>query len=427
MFEGTPQVDLGSETGPLVELQPMPLRLALGSWFLPLLAGLGSTISMLLVLAIEAPELQWMLAGSVLVVAVVAAALLIRRSRSRTWLRPHQLGLMLQRGGRTSVIVYSAIHDLTLDDREMLDNGAPVGRDRRLVLRHSGGRLFLRQAFMTAGEDHYAVLLDQLVAAVADAVEARIGGGGVLTGKGWLINAMGLRIGSRAESLPLSEVAWLGRFQHRFCLWRRGESRPFLVVPRPSRNAVLLAELAGRQITEDPTAAPADPLGRLLFVRRGPLYWLWLLSGLIALATLGASGVIFWQRDRLTDELLAALLFLVMIGLLLAVATVLGAVARHEFYQAGIVQRGLFGRSELLWSELRAIAYSTDRRYIDGTYSHTSYKLRLEPATGGRLRLAGRSRGSDEDLAALVRHISTVVHRMEELEQEAGRERYTVS
>src|SRR5262249_24268173 len=86
--------------------------------------------------------------------------------------------------------------------------------------------------------DPMAQLWYRISLALARRARTNLTRGGRLEGDGWHLDAEGLHHGG--EVIPhnrLSHLTWYGRF---VCVWKDADERPFLRVPRGSRNAAPL-------------------------------------------------------------------------------------------------------------------------------------------------------------------------------------------
>ncbi len=147
--------DLGPAPGPEVELRPPPLTVYAGSLAMVAAGGLTAALAIAIAVAHGRAATGTVVGVAALGTALLAAgtALLWRRSRQRGTLRLHERGLALRRRGRAQAVAFATVDRLTVDERERLANGVPVGRSQRVVLAGRDGSLAFSHLAAVAGPD----------------------------------------------------------------------------------------------------------------------------------------------------------------------------------------------------------------------------------------------------------------------------------
>jgi hypothetical protein len=387
-----------------VEVRPLPLKFYAGSIALAIVSVVVLAFGGWLVSRPKdrEPGTVFLVIGAVLGVAPVVN--FSRRARRRMTLEADAQGLTVTRtGGDPERHAYDEVEWVTLDEKEKLDNGEPVGWMRRLAVRATSGTLAV-EAFSGVGRaDDMALFLALVLEGCADAAEARLKRGLEIRGRGWALNHAGFRAPGMTAPVPLGAIAKADRFQGHVALWRRGEDRPFFAVAEGTENARTLIALVSRAAADQPLEPlGSGQLGRVLFEKtsldvRG-----------IAYLVLGA--LMAFAGYMVKDLLLPFAAFLGAGGVGLAGFGFWTLTRSIRIHEGGIVSRSLLGERVLFYRDVARFAYGTTRHYVKGSYAGTQLAMKLVPEGGGPpIRFSTAMRGSDADLDALRDHIAQTV------------------
>jgi hypothetical protein len=206
----------------------------------------------------------------------------------------------------------------------------------------------------------------RLIAGLCQRTCRDLAAGAELRGCGWRLAATGVhyRRGLRRHLVPLHEVTWVHHINGLVCLWQGNQERPFLSLADNSLNALTLLGLVPALRQGDPlfAAPPAErPLGRQLFRLSG---WWWPVLGL-ALFFLILPLLALLPRDEGFRILAAMVLIFLTLPLLALVGVNLLHLGRYRLsvHTDGIVQHNLWGRRQLLYSEIGTLVWGASSCY----------------------------------------------------------------
>jgi hypothetical protein len=274
--------------------------------------------------------------------------------RQREWLEVTLTGFVLSRQGRRRVYSDSQLvglaHHVTC---------GPEGKVKhRLVLEVAADeteRIDCHYTVTNAQPDPLAGFVARLVNALAAKAERDLQNGSTFRGKGWSLDARGLRKGR--ETHPLDQVSWAGFYDRHLCLWRGDEERPFLRLPEESRNVLPLGELLRQRVRRRPdhdTPSPGLPLGRLLLERRSAGFYFG-----VGVAVAGGLGVLLClgmaMRKWLPHERPPLYAFAVAFACGSGIGGVIAYSGRFgwlRFHERGVSQTGRMGDRRLLYTEI---------------------------------------------------------------------------
>jgi hypothetical protein len=396
MYEMGTEARLGPAVGSPVLLEPIPLRNALGPGSLVLLSlillgfgawgmSAGGDWGMLTVILPGGLGLFTLAAGAVL---------FYLRARSRGSLALYEQGFVCESAGRRTAVRFDEVDSLALRQTSRTSYGTLVGMDRRATVRSPAGTLRFSQFSPTGKADSVAPVLNDLVGRLADVAEGRMRGGGSLDGPGWSLGPGGFSAKAGEIPVPATQLARAGLFEHKVSLWRDGDERPFFSVRDAAPNALVLGRLVQRLVRGKPETAAAGELGRVLFVRRSRKSAVYTVLGGLALLAL---GFFLGSRNVAGNDRLIALGMSVA-GIVCLPASVLlwfKACRRHE---NGLSMTTLFGRREILYTDVERMSYSAVRHYHNGIYTGTQILLAAYPAAGKPIVFSAHSRGDSEDI-----------------------------
>ncbi len=390
---------IGSPVLEPIQLAPIPLSHHVGSIALILL-GL-----VLLAIGVALAAADKNLAGGLgaglpgLAILGTGIALLVERSRQRQALTVHGGGISLQRKGVTRALAFADLSDLSLLDKEVLNNGNPVGRVRKLELRGAGRTLKIHSYVALGASDPVGRAIDDIVARRSESAEGQLASQ-PLRGKGWTLD--GQRLHTKRGEVSLNELACASQFDNQVLLWRRDESEPVVAIPAESANARILLRLAAKRC--EGKEAKVAGLGRILF-SRGSSTAIKVAAVLLLPTILPgiAAGVAEGGSPSLMVPGLCA-------GLVIAAAGI-GYVfrVRIQVFEAGVRKRGLIATRELRFSEVVGFTQNGVRHYYNGAYTGTSHSMSFDPIEGKPIKHSWRTQGSDEEMDRLREHVSRVV------------------
>jgi hypothetical protein len=392
------QARLGSALSAPASFSPPPLKYYAGSIVLVLLGlAAGAFVFM-----------SGARGGGGIALAVTSALclaaggfFLVRRGANRGTVQAFEHGLVVVRGGRSASFPFDEMQGLQIAEKEQLDNGVRAGVRRRVRLRSRTAQTAFDAFARDGAADPVGMALQSALDQGAARVSALVGAGGLLAGKGWTLDAEGLRRG-RGPAVPLDDLARVAIFQGQVRLWRGSEPESFMGVPAGSVNARLLHALVSRRVAGKPAhPLPDGELGRVLFTKKTST----LVLAVLVLFSLGllAGGVAALGADRVAGGALIGGGVLATVG---AMAAVRGVFRAHE---GGIVRRTLFGTRSMPYSQIERLTFSAIRQYHNGAYMGTSLTLKCTAADGRKVKTSATVRGSDDGLESLRDHIARVV------------------
>lgn len=324
-----PKVDPGapssSTSAELPELSsgPPPLRADLG-W--TVYGGLGLVIAGLGVLFFTLQSPWWACFWAVLSLSLIlwAATLWRRRERLRFVLAVDQETLCIRRGKREERIRFDDLRAVTAGTKYS-KRGNEAGQLKRwtVTLQTSAAKVdyqYLAPAEEVLEIQHWTnVLLDRCRAAM----ETQLKNGVTFTGKGWSLDAQGLRILATGQTVPVAAISAYYRVDANEKFWRDAETDSFLVVKQSSLNSTFLRLFIMERFKEQ-AMKPLSGLGRLLKVETTT-----------------------WTRSRI------------------------------RYYEQGFEKRAWGKESEFRDDEIDSISYQVIRHYYNGIYTGTSVQMTL--------------------------------------------------
>lgn len=323
----------------------------------------------------------------------VACGVSLYRHRVRRWsLTLYEHGFALQRDGRTKSFLFEEIRELAIRETEQLNETARYGVVREVTVRSAADSLSFRFLSLDKNRDTSGEYLETIRACLAEAAGQRLRRGESVAGQGWTLTGGVLETARETVSLEmLSEAALYGS---RVAVWKHGEETPWFSVPAHTPNALLLLDLLAAVLPPQPRRQ--EGLGRALFERRSQRRAV--AAGLVIAAATLACLPWMGGPGSLRPVLQA---FNAVIGVTLAVVSLLGAFQGIRCHERGIVRFSVFGRRQLLFSEVERLSCRTTRHYHNGVYTGTSFKMRLHPQEGRPMILSERTRGSLAELEGL--------------------------
>jgi len=244
-------------------------------------------------------------------------------------------------------------------------------------------------------------LVDRVVRGMARRVVERQAEGARVEGGGWHYDRHGLHVhhGPQRGVYTPEELTCVGVHDQLMCVWRGIETEALLRVPDTSLNAHALGQIVWAFIENRPglnEPIPGQPLGRLLFVRRGRDAGLaWFMVGFCFLLSL-----LFIPMSFSKAPLAGYLAFSGLIALFGAPAVWLilrASYLRLAFHQFGVTQPGR--RRSLLYADV-------DRMTWYATF------ILLEPRAGvggPSIRFSSVGISEDADVIGMRDHLATVI------------------
>jgi hypothetical protein len=326
----------------------------------PFLASCLGAVVVLLVgslLLITRSAVGGMVWAAIAAAVVFTAGYALALARRREWLEMTATGFVLSRRGRRRAYADEQVEAIAHDVRVAL------GDDQRcrIVLEVGRERVECRYPVKLGDTDPFAGFVSRLAGAVAARVERGLDGGAVLRGDGWSLGAEGLRV--RGEVYPLEAVTFAGSYDQHLCLWRADEERPFLRLPRGSRNVLPLGAVLRRRLRGRTDAGPTQPRGRMLLERRSTLYLGSRLGACvcagISLLFLAGSGAFAVPEVKPPPWPAYVLCVLGIVGLtaVLAWQAWRERKSRLRFHEHGVMQTGSGGDVWLPYDEIAEVVW----------------------------------------------------------------------
>jgi hypothetical protein len=233
-------------------------------------------------------------------------------------------------------------------------------------------------------------LADKATEVICDRLTAVVDGGGTVKSPGGLqVNAHGVRF--QGTSIALGEIAELGVFDGKFCIWKTGEEFATLKIDPGAANVLPIMNIVSRKLADhDKQVAEEESgtLGRVLFERRQSKVFGWILILIGIPATVVLVG-----------------LLLIYVGLRL----VRGYFRCHE---RGVSQRAVSKEKRLLYTQVSSFTYSATRMYYNGAYTGTALVMNFQtedPKQLPPIKFTTSIKNQDDDLDELRDRISVVV------------------
>jgi hypothetical protein len=405
--EMTRMAGLGAPVAGPAGLAPAPLRFHAGSIVLAV-AG-AAALALGGFFALQPPPDRSLEAGGIvgffgLVLGGVGAFNLYRRATQRGTLTLYQKGLGLERAGKKQAVLFDEIASLALKEAEHLNNGVRAGLMRQVTLATEAGRIRFADLALNGRPDAVGAVLQAFRTALAESVERRVAAGGALAGAKWVLDGSGFRPRASAPPVPGSMLTEVAVFKEGVSLWSGDDELPFFSVAADSPNALVLRDVVSKRLAGRPQRTRStEGLGRVLF-EKGTSRTLIGVLGLLALGAFATSIPFFMSRE------LPAAGVVVLVGLLLAWATVHLSLSTLRCHERGIVQRSPLSQRVLKYAEMDRLTYGATRHYHNGVYTGTHISMRFASDSAGKpIQYSATSRGSEQDLELLRDQVSSMI------------------
>lgn len=367
------------------------------------LVVLGGTITIVggLVAGTATQHRAFALGNAVLGVLLLGAGLFVLVTKRRRWqIALHEQGAVFDNlhGVRTEV-VFADLAAISHEPKPRYNNGvyAGVGHRLRLWRKEDPPKqplveidCYLSDKKCREEAQAMQALANAASAAISRRLEAIITGGGTAKSPGGLqLDATALRY--QGTSLPLAEIADIGVYDGKFCVWEKGKEFATLKLDPAEANILPIMDLVGRRMAEhqaEEARVEANSLGRVLFERR-------------------SSKAIGWLCVVIGAPLCPLLVGIPIV--LLGLSLVRSYFRCHE---RGVSQHGLRKARRLLYSEVASFTYSATRMYVNGVYAGTTLAMKFgtdDPKVLPPIKFSASVSKVDEDLDELRDRISAVV------------------
>ncbi|HEX6903364.1 MAG TPA: hypothetical protein VF789_26845 [Thermoanaerobaculia bacterium] len=396
-----PDGHLGAPVRPTLPLSPLPLIYKI---FIPYISILGLVgfvyFSLTMVRQSHYPTGGLGLALACLS-AAVAGSLGFYRSWTGRWaLTLHENGMSFERGSRTRSFLYDGIREIAVHEREQFDEANRHGILRDVTVASASDRLSARFLTLDQDPDTAGPVLAELRARLAEAVGLRLRRGESLAGPGWTLTSGALQTAD--ETVPLEMLSEAMVYDSRVAVWKHGGEIPWLSAPSDSPNALLLLDVLAARLPAQPRRQ--EGLGRALFEKRAQRSAI--LAGALV-STLVFVCLPFMIGPGPVRPVLAA--FNAVIGVVLALATLQGALTGFRCYEKGVVSFSAFGRRQILFSEVERMSFQVKRLSRKAVYLVTLFKMKLYPREGRPLTLTDRAYQRLSDLEKLQDRLAGMI------------------
>lgn len=391
----------------------MLLAFVAGAALAPLLAARGA--------AGESGEARIALTAVGGAFAALALGRLLVVVRNRRWIKPTEFGFIVT--DRRGVVAYTDEMVRTLGFWAEVVYSRGVARANRrsgtfvLATDDQDVSIRFRYDFPLHEPDPLGELFERVFGKLVSAAKAAILTEGGLSGDGWSLDRDCLTIVGRGGdvTVPVQDVAAVEVIDARVCVWRKGEAEPVTRIPAGLPNALVLRDCLTAMIPPpDPSAEPADGLGRIIFERNDSIRGARLWGGLALVVWAVVAGVLSALDGVLEHGWVPAL-----IGLVLLVAGGIGGATLWEgrvnvfrCHAHGVARINHYGTTTLGYGEIGSFSYNATRMHDDGLYAGTHLSLIFMPLDGSDRPSIGYSatvRNADEELERLREFISRVI------------------
>ena len=411
----------GSESTVLVNvLRVVVGALTIGAVVLLAQPGLGAVAMLLAVVAV-----------AVFVVNEVTAR---RNAAQRRWVTDTGSGFHVLDNAGERMFHDNHVTDVILEIQEHYSAGLLKSIGRKFVVWVEGAAepIDMFNKFPAQKPDPLVELIKRILEGLKQRGQRRLQEGGRLDGEGWSLERGRLAIWEKSGPMvvPLEELAEIGVFSGKLCIWRKGEEHPLARIAPASRNAPVLQALLGECIQENeekagaaagpaspPSVADASPtadgLGRVLFERRSNT-----LRVLLAVAAPVAcvAGLVMAASHEIRPA-----------GLMIALAGIVGAVAVwrvppavFQCHELGVRYSGATGRRQIRYTDVHSFSYQAVRHFVNGAYTGTHFTLKFQ-SPAAEIVYRTTLKNQDDDLDSLRDHVSRVIAAEMQGELAAGR------
>lgn len=396
--------ELGAPTGDPIRLAPVPLRHAAGAIVVVILglliAGIGA-----FALTESDGQLPGIICLSIGGLLLTGGIVSMAKRKGSCTLQTFDHGIAVDRSGKLTPIHFAELRALSVQEKEVLSNGAPTGILVTLLFEAQRGKMKLQNYFDFGpeGAAEFGACVDRIVAGRVEVMRQTVAEGRRIKGDGWSLDRDGL-LGKDGRITDLTSVVLCRMSGDRVKLWRAAEEQPFVDTPAGSPDAQALAALVQPHLPEEPPEVDLPgSLGRILFTRKAKRT-VTFLFGAVGLGAVLLGGVFLLAGDYSLSWIAAG-------GLLSLLLALRGLRFRLDVCSQGIRSTGLFSRRELRYAEVAALTHTATRQYVNGAYAGTTHVLVFEPQPGAgkRISYSSQSQGTDQELEAFRDRVAAIV------------------
>ncbi|MHC5053945.1 MAG: hypothetical protein ACYTKD_04430 [Planctomycetota bacterium] len=275
---------------------------------------------------------------------------------------------------------------------------ADPGASKPIVLKHAAA---------LEGMDETETWIQGLQECLLERAQSELGMDRSLRGEGWELRRDEFRLlGSDAsQTVRVDDVQAVDIYDGKVCVWKVGEEEPVCRFPLEGASAWMLTPLLRELAPERPDdeEPPAGSLGRVLFERGSapdPKGLLFIPVGLLFI--IGAVLLFYAESTG----------WGVVFGIAGAIAVFAGWPSKlFRCHEWGVREVRLKGERVIRYGDMDSFTYSATRRFMNGAYQGTDFKLTFgpKPGAGEAIIHSTTLQGFDQELEIIQEHISKVI------------------
>src|SRR5262245_33784098 len=252
------------------------------------LAVLGVVLAVVAAAAGGAIEAIVILGGVGVLFAILAVGRARPIARNQRWITPTVGGFVLTDRRGEFEFTDEMVSDLATWPKVVYSNGIPKCHRRTgsfvITAGESSVTFDFVYDFPLNQPDPLGDMLERVFNKLVERAKASIQSGGRLAGDGWALDRSQFlyTVGKEGENLSVRDIAAVDVFDHKVCVWRKGDAEAVLRVPAGSPNALVMCRVLRELMPQsDKEEQPADGLGRIVFERDQSIRGASLVAGVI--------------------------------------------------------------------------------------------------------------------------------------------------